>query len=197
MLFSLLLVACSNENTEENQDTFSNAKVGINEGVINEDSIFIIGYEQGSSHTLETTRATNLIRNAPLNATGLNEFTVYGYTTSTTTGNKKVIISQDLADNLGIARQIYVMETLTLKYIVTISGLGSTAFFTPRDSPNCGMDPNNSSVIGYSNSVNISNVVLATKVHHIISDLSGRSYDMWYPRKPADLQWSYGIINLN
>ena len=42
MLFSLLLVACSNENTEENQDTFSNAKVGINEGVINEDSIFII-----------------------------------------------------------------------------------------------------------------------------------------------------------
>ena len=70
-----------------------------------------------------------------------------------------------------------------------------SCFFTQAPSPNCGMDPNNNTNIGYASSINGNNVTLATKLVYINSDLSGVSYNMWYTRSPSNLEWNYILIN--
>lgn len=125
-----------------------------------------------------------------------NNLTLYGYTSQVSSGNKKVILDQYIATALGIPRKIYIMELVTVYYNLTIPGLSSgSCFFTQAPSPNCGMDPNNNTNIGYASSINGNNVTLATKLVYINSDLSGVSYNMWYTRSPSNLEWNYILIN--
>ena len=125
-----------------------------------------------------------------------NNITLYGYTSQVSSGNKKVILDQSVATALGIPRKIYIMELITVYYNLTIPGLSSgSCFFSPASSPNCGMDPNNNSHIGYASSIDGNNVTLATKLVYINSDLSGVYYNMWYTRSPSNLEWNYILIN--
>lgn len=39
-------------------------------------------------------------------------------------------------------------------------------------------------------------MVLETICIHIICDLSGKVYDMWYPCKPEDCLWDYKVVIL-
>lgn len=126
------------------------------------------------------------------------DYTVYGYTTTSSTGNKKVILGKELASRMGIYNQIYIMETVTAKYELTINGLNAReVIFSPINSPKCGLYPDYTSseldLRGYSISQKGDNVTLATKMVHVISDMSGRSYDQWYPCKPAQLEWCYNV----
>ena len=129
------------------------------------------------------------------------DFTVYGYTTTSSTGNIKAIISKELASRMGISRQIYVMEKVTAKYELTVNGLNAReVIFSPINSPKCGLYPDYTSdemdLRGYSILQKGDNVTLATTMVHIICDMSGRNYDQWYPCKPAQLEWCYNVYSI-
>lgn len=133
--------------------------------------------------------------------TSVNTITLYGYSSKVSNGSKKVIISRNLADLMGIARQIYVMENVIAYQDIRIENLGITSFFTTANSPLCGIEPNSTDpnyVRGYSSSSpdDDGNIKLATRCIHVISDLSGRNYDLWYPCKPEEVQWKYNLLNL-
>ncbi len=129
------------------------------------------------------------------------DFTVYGYTTTSSTGNIKAIISKELASRMGISRQTYVMEKVTAQYDLTINGLSTReVLFSPINSPKCGLYPDYTrdeiDLRGYSILQKGDNVTLATTMVHIICDMSGRSYDQWYPCKPAQLEWCYNVYSI-
>lgn len=103
---------------------------------------------------------------------------------------------------MGIANQIYIMETITAQYELTIDGLSARKVrFSPNDSPKCGLYPDYTNseldLRGYSISQKGDNVTLATKMVHVISDLSGRNYDRWYPCKPEQLEWNYNVYTVD
>lgn len=94
------------------------------------------------------------------------------------------------------------MEKVTANYKLTIDGLSTREVrFSAVDSPKCGLYPDftdeESDLRGYSVSQKGNIVTLATKMVHVISDLSGRSYDMWYPCKPAELEWCYNLYTVD
>lgn len=186
---SLGFISCNHEDnlvTEELPQEFQLKTV------ISIDSLFAIDNEEiskWSSINNGHTRATSSVLNTKM--------TVYDYDSKTTTGNRKTLISSDLATKMGIPRQIYIMETLTLYKNVTINGLNSTAFFSNDYSPNCGISPANQDSIGYTSSMQGSTMVLATKLHHVISDINGISYNRWYPCDPSSLEWNYILITIN
>ncbi len=127
-------------------------------------------------------------------STVLTPITIHGYSSMSSSGSRRANPGSELALKLGIPNQTYVIESFTCYQDIIIQGLNSTVYFIAEDSPNCGIDPNNSSHIGYANSINGNSVRMVTKVHHIISDLSGISYNLYYPRNPNDLEWQYSLL---
>ncbi len=132
----------------------------------------------------------------PQTRASITPYTLTGYTSYTTSKAKKVAITKELAKKLGIYQQIYLMDFYTVNYSKTIDGLGTKFFFTPAESPNCGLNPTNSSERGYSSNQSGNTITFVTKIYHIISDLSGIKYDLWYPCKPEEVVWCYNLINL-
>ncbi len=124
--------------------------------------------------------------------------TLKGYTSKKYDKKDKYVLSKELASLMGIPRRIYIAENVTAYQTVIIKGLGSTAFFTSIDSPLCGLDPNGTNYKrGYVSSTPVGDTItLSTKFFHVISDLSGISYDRWYPCKPEEVQWNYNLVNL-
>lgn len=186
---SLGLISCNNEEsfvTEELSQDF------LLETAISIDSLFAIDNEEVSKWNSNKNKIPQTRSSA-----SVTEMTVYGYDSQTTTGNRKTLISSDLATKMGIPRQIYVMETLTLYKNITINGLGSTAYFSNAYSPNCGMSPDDQDSIGYTSSMQGNTMVLATKLHHVISDINGISYNRWYPLEPNLLEWKYTLVTIN
>lgn len=187
-IICLGLITLSSCDSEDSSLIVSTENLSVSTDAISDDSLFNIGHEKFANwengSEIITTRSS------------ITPVTIYGYTSSTSTGNKKVIFNETVRKYLGLYNQVYIAETLTLYYKVTISGLNTTTYFTYAESPLCGMSPNDSNIIGYSYSQDGNTVTLATKVHHIICDLSGKQYNMWYPCKPEDLQWNYNLIFL-
>lgn len=129
----------------------------------------------------------------------VNIITIYGYTSKKSGGNKKIAFGKDLLNLMKLPNQIYIAEYLTVNQDINISGLNPTCIFAPIDSPLCGLNPNSQTYErGYVSDAPDSNgnITLTTKCIHIISDLSGRSYNKWYPCTPEELQWEYKLINL-
>lgn len=192
LLFALGVIFMTSCNNEDNSlEMASSDIINSNEDdVISIDSLFNIGSEDFSAWENGNT-VPPVTRSS-----SVTPITAYGYSSYTSSGIKKAFIGPDVAKALGIADQIYFGETLTVYYNLRVTGLGQNAFFSYAESPSCGMSPNNSSQIGYSYSQDGENVIMATKIYHIISDLSGRSYDRWYPRHPNELQWNYMFIQI-
>ena len=53
------------------------------------------------------------------------------------------------------------------------------------------MKPSIISYIGYDNTQMADTIKMVTKVEHIISDLNGINYNLWYPRNLNDVEWNY------
>lgn len=156
-------------------------------------------FSQDSQHFIGWESSSTTKNNEPIALSSVNTITLNGYSSKMATQAQKTILGSTLCKLIGIANQIYVVEYVTAYQDITIQGLGTTTFFSTVDSPLCGMDPNNSDYRrGYSSSTPDANggIRLATKCIHIISDLSGRSYNMWYPCKPEEVQWKYNLINM-
>lgn len=130
------------------------------------------------------------------------DFTVYGYTTKSTTGNKKVSIGKQIATAFGVTNGIYIVETITAKYEISIDGLkDKKVYFASVDSPNCGLYPDFTNdeldERGYSVSQKGNKITMATKIIHLVSDLNGRNYNKWFPCKLDELEWNYNIYSVN
>ncbi len=183
-----VLVGCSNDSDIISEDLNQDGDLSSFEELFQQDAKEFSGWKSSSQESSESqTRAS------------INTVTLNGYSSKISGGNQKILILSDLADLMGIMSQIYIMEYVTAYQDLTIDGLGATSFFNAVNSPLCGIDPNGTNYKrGYSSSTpdENGNIRLATKCIHVISDMSGRSYDMWYPCRPEELQWIYNLINI-
>ena len=187
-----IFASCDNSDNFVTESVFSEEMPAAEEDVMSFEEFLKIDSIDYSSWTRST--------GSPKTRGISTDLTVHGYTSTSSTGNRKVLISKELASHMGIAKQIYVMETVTAYYNMTISGLSTNAVrFSNTDSPNCGLYPNYTDQDlddrGYSMSRKGDNVTMATKVVHIISDTSGRSYNQWFPCQPSQLEWIYNIYS--
>ena len=136
----------------------------------------------------------------PETRTSVNTITLHGYSSKTSSGNKKVYVQKNLATLMGISSQIYIMEYVTAYQDITITGLSKTSLYSPLDSPLCGVKPNGEGWEdrGYvaGSPTDEGKIRMTSMCVHIISDLSGRSYDLWYPCKPEKFEWQYTLVNL-
>lgn len=183
----LIITGCSN-NDDYSFNTVN--QVEKTDDVITMDSLLSIGNESFATWSTGDLELSTPQSNRRLS---INYNTAYGFSTYTSSGTMKGLMDSHIATYLGVPRQVYFFETLTLYYYLTVPGLGSTHLFSYNNSPNCGIKPTNSSEIEYVSSENGETVTMATKLIHIISDLSGVVYDMWYPRSPSSLEWNYII----
>lgn len=188
LLGAIISVSC--DNAEEMLEATPNEFETANENIISSDSLFAIGNEMFATweHTGMNTSPTRSM-------SSVVPVTVYGYSSYTSTGNRKIALSSDLASKFNVITGVYIMETLTVQYNLTISGLGDNVYFSSADSPNCGINPLNSSNIGYAHTQVSETVTMTTKLQHLVSSISGIAYDRWYPCKPNELQWNYLLIN--
>lgn len=186
-----VLVSCSNDSDVVSEDLSQDQTCDFYsfEDFFRQDSEDFLGWKSSSQDSSFV----------PMTRSSVNTFTLNGYSSKVGGGNQKVFIDNTLANLMGIPRQIYVMENVTLYQDIRIEGLGSTSFFNMVESPLCGVDPNGLYYKrGYSSSTPDSNgnIRLVTKCIHIISDIAGLNYNMWYPCKPEEVQWKYNVINL-
>ena len=186
---SLGFMSCNNEESFVTEELSQDFQL---ETAISIDSLFAIDNEEVAKWSSNRNKIPQTRSSA-----SVTEMTVYGYDSQTTTGNRKTLISSDLATKMGIPRQIYIMETLTLYKNITINGLNSTVYFASDYSPNCGISPANQDSISYTSTMQGNTMKLATKLHHVISDMNGISYNRWYPREPNSLEWNYKLITFN
>lgn len=132
--------------------------------------------------------------------TSYNSITIYGYK-SLSVEKRKAYLGKELATRVGLYDQIYVGEIVTATQEVSISGLSSgQVLFAPLSTnSNCGLFPDFTNdeldLRGYSAVQKGDVITMATKTIHIISDLNGKNYNIWYPCQPAQLAWDYMIIN--
>lgn len=185
ILFTLVCIATTTScNNFESIDDFANTQTDV---------ISIDSFMQLESNTYE--------QRSPLHKTtrsSSTDFTVYKYTSKTTSRTYKVNCGKKLASLLHIYVQPYFTEYINAKYELTIDGLSNkTTRFSANNSPNCGLYPDYTEDEledrGYSVTQKGNKITMTTRIIHIISSLDGKSYDKWYPCKPEDLQWNYNI----
>lgn len=183
-----VLVGCSSDSDIISEDLNQDCNFSSFEELFRQDAKEFAGWKSSSQESPELqTRAS------------VNTITLTGYSSKTSGGNQKVLILSGLADLMGIMSQIYIMEYVTAYQDLRIEGLNETSFFNTVNSPLCGLDPNGTNYkrgYGCSSPDENGNIRLATKCIHVISDMSGRSYDMWYPCKPDELQRIYNLVNI-
>lgn len=191
MTFSILTNSC--ENSSENDDLCATTSIKVPEGniidldsLISESNRLYASWER-SPQVANKMRATS------------TDYTVYGYTSTSTSGAMKVLVGYELAKRMGISSQTYIAEFVTAEYLLTINGLNERKVrFSTNDSPKCGLYPDYTKdefdLRGYSVLQKGNNVTMATKMIHVISDLGGRSYNMWFPCQPSQLEWCYNIF---
>lgn len=189
ILASLTFTGCSNDNDESTIELNQDKNVLSNE-VLSTEELLKTGTEdftswQTSEDALQTRAVSSTL------------FTIYGCSSQKGGGNYKYMIPTDISNVLGIPRAIYVVENVTCYTEIKIDGLGTTKFFSPASSPLCGIMPGGSNFTrGYTNTTPDSQgkIIFSTLLIHIISDMSGRNYDMWYPCNPTNIEWKYNLI---
>lgn len=189
ILASLTITGCSSDNDESMLEFEQSKKVLSNEVLSTEDFLKTGTEDFSSWQTSEDGVQTR--------AVSPTLFTIYGCTSQKGGGNYKYMIPAEISNSLGIARGIYVVENVTCYNEIKIDGLGTSKFFSPASSPLCGLMPGGSNFTrGYANTNPDSEgkIIFSTLLIHIICDMSGRSYDMWYPCKPANIEWNYNLV---
>lgn len=189
MLASLAITGCSSDNDESMLELEQSKEVLSNEVLSTEDFLKTGTGDFSSCQTSEDVVQTR--------AVSPTLFTIYGCTSQKGGGNYKYLIPAEIANALGIARGIYVAENVTCNTEIKIDGLGASKFFSPASSPLCGLMPGGSNFTrGYTNTNPDSEgkIIFSTLLVHIICDMSGRNYDMWYPCKPANIEWNYNLV---
>ncbi|MCM1078963.1 MAG: hypothetical protein NC344_05055 [Bacteroidales bacterium] len=184
-LATFLIISCSGDEAYSGE---LDDRTAIEEPISEEELFY--GENQNSS---DGTSCDNIF---PAPNSSIVPYTVTGYSSHTNANYKATIIRSEMASKIGIPSGTYIMANFTVYRNITITGLGTTQYFVPANSPNCGMDPADRFNIGYSNSQNGEIVTLTTNVYHIASDAGGASYDIWYPCPLEQLEWNYQLITL-
>lgn len=189
LLTSLTVAGCSNDINEPMVE-LEHSKNLLSKEVLSTEELLKTGVDDVSSYqTSEDVLQTR--------AVSLTHFTIYGCTSQKGGGNYKYLIPDEISNALRIAKGIYIAENVTCSTEIKIDGLGTSIVFSPATSPMCGLMPGGSNFArGYTctNPDSEGKVIFSTSLIHIICDISGRNYNMWYPCKPENIEWKYNLV---
>lgn len=121
----LALAGCSNDSDliSENQSQEQKCDFNSFEELFLQDAANFQGWESSSSQESSTPKTRTSIERSSVKTVTLN-----GYSSKVSGGNQKVLIGKTLANLMGIANQIYILEYVTVYQDIKIEGLGSTSF---------------------------------------------------------------------
>lgn len=127
----------------------------------------------------------------------LEDVVVSGYTSVENGKTMKLLFSSQLANLTGLqAGSIYVTRYETYKKVINLNG---ASFFEDENYNECGLrrsqDLDGGHIKytdrGYNTVLSGGKVTLETHLIHVISDMSGRSLNIYYPCSPANIKWHY------
>lgn len=182
--------SCSNESESIEKNRNPKYDFVMDEFILQNSEDYVGWMSSLQKNSMPTTRAS------------VDVITLNGYSSKSSGGTRKVILGKELATRMQISNQIYIMETVTMNINIHIDGYNVTSLFASADSPLCGLIPNATKEDLYRRGYVVSspdsngNIRLSTRCVHVISDLSGTAYDMWYPCTPEEVQWRYNLIKL-
>ena len=206
ILFATTLVVSSFTSCSNDMDDFSPIK---DENLPNEKNIiaeelssmrierFPTWQSANISLNADTSSVQHLSRARTIIAKSAPILTLYGCTSQSNGKNYKYIIPSEIANSLHIAKDIYVVRDVTCYNYIKVDGENDV--FLAQKSPNCGLRPTNTTgdyTRGYTSSTpdQDGKTQMTTKLIYIICDISGRSYNRWYPCSPEELEWNYKIL---
>ncbi len=133
----------------------------------------------------------------------LTDIILYGYTTRENKKDKKVLISKEFANATGLqVGGVYIIRNE--RYTMTVP-LNNQCFFESEYNDGCGLktmsDPVDGSFVsmerGYNEvSQNDLRAIIECYLIHVISDMSGRSINIYYPCVPDQIEWRGYLYNL-
>lgn len=127
----------------------------------------------------------------------LEDLVVSGYTSVENGKTMKLLFSSQLASLTGLQTgSIYVTRYETYKKVINLNG---ASFFEDENYNECGLrryqdlDGGHISYTdrGYNTVLSGGKATLETHLIHVISDMSGRTLNIYYPCSPANLKWHY------
>ena len=131
------------------------------------------------------------------------DIVLYGYTTCENKNNIKLKINKEIAESTGLQEgNVYIARYE--RYTKTVP-LKSQCFFEDDENNGCGLkvmsNPANGGYVsmlrGYNEiSQNEREAILECYLIHILSDLSGRNLNKYFPCMPNQIEWRGTLYNL-
>lgn len=146
--------------------------------------------EENLTNGIFSTRSLNL-------KTDLDEVYSKGYTSVQTGENLKLLFGSQLAELTGLqAGSVYVTRYETYRNVINLNG---RSFFEDENYPECGLRRYQTidggflsyNERGYNSILNGDKITLETHLVHVISDMSGRALNIYYPCSPSNIKWHY------
>lgn len=124
-----------------------------------------------------------------------------GYTSVENGNNMKLLFSSQLANMTGLqAGSVYITRFETFHKKIDLNG---ASFFDDELYSECGLRHRqdiNGGYISYTERgynakpVGTNQMNMTTYLIHVISDISGRKLDIYYPCKPSEIKWHYFLF---
>lgn len=127
---------------------------------------------------------------------------VTGFTSSINQQNTKLLFNKELASLTGLeARNVYITRYEKYRYVVKIDN--GWTFFEEELYDKCGLRTSQSfegsQILCANRGYNIisttaNQVVIETNLIHVVSDMAGHALNIYYPCKPAEIEWHYYLF---
>ena len=107
------------------------------------------------------------------------------------------MFGSQLAELTGLqAGSVYVTRYETYRNVINLNG---RSFFEDENYPECGLRRYQTidggflsyNERGYNSILNGDKITLETHLVHVISDMSGRALNIYYPCSPSNIKWHY------
>lgn len=179
-ILCMIITSCS-DNTE---DLFESS--AINESRLSTESTYL-----GNSGVLSRSSADD----------DVSDVVTTGYTSVENGSNMKLLFSSQLANLTGLqAGSVYITRFETFHKKIDLNG---ASFFDDELYNECGLRRHqdiNGGYISYTERgynakpVGTNQMDMTTHLIHVISDMSGRKLDIYYPCKPSEIKWHYFLF---
>lgn len=199
-LVALFAVSCSNDSIiEEKEDVENNFEIPSDVKFYATKADFEANVEDLQSSNAYNFE--NVWNNQIITKSGSNNITSYGYSNIQFGSSEKIMFGDFIKEYGLVPHTIYIQRKGTVIYRVNCS---STDGIIPRNyaslSEAMGWRPgvvvDNKYVKGFNVDSYVNGYIdLKTELYHIEADLSGRTYDVWQPFKPANLVWYYTLVD--
>ena len=186
----LTVCSCSCNDDEQTQ-------CNDNAATISDEVCFAVFWDETEIHDCYSWEKSPL---SGITRSSYDTYSCYGYTgIVSTSSNFTVALNSTMAQWFNVSPGYYIANRIVYKYDITISGLAdNTKKFILENSPYCGLYPASTNINyydrGYTASTLGDTATMTTMLLHLISSVSGISYDRWYPCSPDSIEWTYSIL---